>query len=97
MYELLYCSSASQDLTPNDITDILEISRKCNSEREITGCLLYYEKQFIQIIEGDKQLIKDLFANIEKDIRHENVILLGENKKEKRFSIIGVWLSKNFP
>ena len=39
MYELLYCSSASQDLTPNDITDILEISRKCNSEREITGCL----------------------------------------------------------
>ena len=46
------------------------------------GCLLYYEKQFIQIIEGDKQLIKGLFANIEKDIRHKNVILLGENEKK---------------
>ena len=85
LYELLYCSSASQDLTPDDIANILNISRKYNSEREITGCLLYYEKQFIQIIEGDKQLIKGLFANIEKDIRHKNVILLGENEKEKRF------------
>ena len=85
LYELLYCSSASQGLTPDDITDILNISRKCNSEREITGCLLHYEKQFIQIIEGDKQLIKGLFANIEKDIRHNNIILLGENEKEKRF------------
>ena len=85
LYELLCCSSASQDLTPCNVTNILNISRKCNSEREIMGCLLYYEKQFIQIIEGDKQLIKGLFANIEKDIRHKNVILLGENEKEKRF------------
>ena len=86
LYELLYCSSASQDLTPDDIANILNISRKYNSEREITGCLLYYEKQFIQIIEGDKQLIKGLFANIEKDIRHKNVILLGENEKKRFFN-----------
>ena len=64
--ELLYCSSASQGLTPDDITDILNISRKCNSEREITGCLLHYEKQFIQIIEGDKQLIKVFLPILKK-------------------------------
>lgn len=85
MYELLYCSSASQDLASDDITHILNTSQKWNSENCITGCLLYYDKQFIQIIEGDKQSVKCLFASIEKDVRHENVILLKENEKEKRF------------
>lgn len=85
MYELLYCSSASQDLTLDDITEILNTSRKLNSEREITGCLLYFDKQFIQIIEGEKKPVRQLYANIEKDIRHENVILLKENEKEERF------------
>ncbi len=85
MYELLYCSSASQDLTSDDITEILNTSQKHNSEREITGCLLYFDKQFIQIIEGEKKPVRQLYANIEKDIRHENVILLKENEKEERF------------
>ena len=85
MYELLYCSSASQDLTHDDITQILNTSRKWNLEHSITGCLLYYNKQFIQIIEGDKTDVKLLFANIKKDRRHENVILMQENIKENRF------------
>ncbi|MEY4541745.1 MAG: hypothetical protein RLZZ306_3502 [Bacteroidota bacterium] len=46
---------------------------------------MYYDKQFIQIIEGEKQEIKQLCANIEKDIRHEKIVLLKENEKEKRF------------
>jgi hypothetical protein len=87
MYELLYCSSARQDLTSDDITDILKASRKWNTKYDITGCLLYYDTQFIQILEGDKNAIKQLFANIQKDTRHENVTLLKENEKEKRFFV----------
>ena len=85
MFELLYCSSARQDLTDDDITDILNTSRTWNFTHNITGCLLYYDKQFIQIIEGDKKMVKQLFQNIQKDPRHENITLLKENVKEKRF------------
>ncbi len=87
MYELLYCSSARQDLTDDDITAILETSRQWNNNFNITGCLLYFDKQFIQIIEGERALVKQLFANIEKDNRHENVIVLKENEKENRFFV----------
>lgn len=85
MYELLYCSSASPDLTADDISDILKTSREWNSHHEITGCLLYYNNQFIQIIEGEKQSVKNLYANIEKDSRHQHIILLAENQKDERF------------
>lgn len=84
MYELLYCSLASQDLTADDISDILKTSQQWNSKHEITGCLLYYNNQFIQIIEGNKSAVKNLYANIEKDIRHNNIIILAENEKNER-------------
>jgi Sensors of blue-light using FAD len=85
MYELLYCSMASPDLTAEDITSILESSREWNSKHEITGCLLYYNYQFIQILEGDKQSVKDLFECIQKDSRHHSITLLTENEKHERF------------
>lgn len=85
MYELLYCSFANEDLTANDITDILKTSHKWNSLHGITGSLLYYDNQFIQIIEGEKQEVKDLYCKIQNDIRHKNVVLLGENEKKNRF------------
>lgn len=85
MYELLYCSLAKPDLTAGDISDILRVSQKWNLQNDITGCLLYFDKQFIQIIEGEKQTIKSLFAKIEKDVRHKNATVLAENEKEDRF------------
>jgi len=85
MYELLYCSSAKPDLTTDDIADILQASLRWNLQNGITGCLLYFDKKFIQFIEGDKELIKKLFSAIEKDTRHENVIVLAENEKKDRY------------
>jgi Sensors of blue-light using FAD len=85
MYELLYCSLASPNLATDDISDILQSSREWNSKHNITGCLLYYNNQFIQIIEGEKQMVKNLYATIEKDSRHQHIILLAENDKDERF------------
>ncbi len=87
MYELLYCSSARQDLTNDDMTVILKTSRRWNTDHNITGCLLYFDKQFIQILEGDKKSVRELFDNIKKDSRHDNIMILAENEKEKRFFV----------
>ncbi len=84
MYELIYCSLASRDLSANDIADILNTARDYNSKNNITGCLLYHNNEFIQILEGNKKVIKDLYTKIEKDKGHTGSTLLTEGGKEER-------------
>jgi Sensors of blue-light using FAD len=84
IYELIYCSVANPNLAEKDIFDILEIARDFNSRNDITGCLLFHNKEFIQILEGDKKILQDLIEKIKKDDRHSNVMVLAENEIEKR-------------
>ena len=84
MYELIYCSNAQSDLRDEDISDILEKARDFNLKNEITGCLLLHNNEFIQILEGDKKIIKDLIEKIKKDVRHSHVMVLAESEIEKR-------------
>jgi hypothetical protein len=84
MIELVYYSQANANLSSEDVSIILKNSRQFNSENNITGCLLYYNNEFLQILEGEKKNVLDLFAVIKKDKRHSNVLVLGEDKKDKR-------------
>lgn len=84
MFELIYRSTAKEDINSTDIDNILKIAREFNSKHEITGCLLFHNNEFIQILEGEKKLVQDLFKNIEKDERHSNVLLLAESEKKER-------------
>ena len=84
MFELIYRSIARPAITAADIENILNTSRDFNAKNNITGCLLFHNNEFIQILEADKQIVKELYAKIEKDQRHTDVILLDENEKEQR-------------
>jgi len=84
MYELIYRSLAAEDITSDDIEDILNESREFNARHDITGCLLFFNNEFVQILEGDKAVIKGLFEKISKDFRHTDVMLLNEDDKEER-------------
>ena len=84
MYELIYCSNAHSNLKDEDISDILGKARDFNLKNEITGCLLLHNNEFIQILEGDRKILKDLLEKIKKDVRHSHVMVLAENEIEKR-------------
>jgi len=84
MFELIYRSLAKGGINTTDITGILNKSRNFNSQNDITGCLLFYNNEFIQILEGDKKKVTELYATIKKDRRHTDVMLLDENEKEER-------------
>lgn len=84
MFELIYKSRAVPTIKSSDILDILNTSRDFNSHHKITGCLLYYNHEFIQILEGNKSIVKELFSKIEKDKRHREVIHIIENEKQDR-------------
>lgn len=84
MFELIYQSTAIETIKSCDIVDILNTSKHFNAAHNITGCLLYYNQEFLQILEGDENTVKDLFSRIINDKRHTNVILVKENKKQER-------------
>jgi len=46
--------------------------------------LLYNEEAFIQVIEGKREIIKNLFGRIFKDSRHSNMVKLLGKPIEKR-------------
>lgn len=84
MFELIYCSIAQPEITIDDINAILKTSREHNYSNAITGCLLYFNHEFIQVLEGERKVVEQLFSRIEKDKRHSSVILLAAGEKEKR-------------
>ena len=84
MYELIYCSSSSNDINSDDLKNILNTARTFNTKNDITGCLVYYKNEFVQILEGEKSMVQALYNNIIKDKRHKNTILVAQGEKVKR-------------
>lgn len=84
MFELVYCSKAKQDTDSIKIFEILKTSRANNQKFGITGCLVFHNNIFVQIIEGDSKNIHNLYHNIENDNRHTEVNLLWEGHIPKR-------------
>lgn len=89
LYELIYRSKATDDITDNDLKEILAVARKFNGENGITGCLLYNNKQFLQLIEGEFDTLMALYEKIKTDERHEDVLLL--HMRETEYRIYPEW------
>ena len=58
VYELTYCSLAKPSITADEILAILESAGRNNKKNKITGCLLYYNHEFLQILEGEEKMVK---------------------------------------
>ncbi|MFZ6798850.1 BLUF domain-containing protein [Undibacterium sp. Di24W] len=56
-----------------------------NTAHTITGMLLYTNKRFLQVLEGDSKVVHATFAQIKVDSRHEHVTLLLEQKIEAHY------------
>ena len=81
---MVYTSSATQEMSGEDIREILQIARKNNQRLGITGMLLYCEGMFIQAIEGEQQQVESLYKRICQDPRHHMVTVLLRRPIEKR-------------
>jgi len=70
MIRLLYSSQAAQDITEQDIADILKKSQKNNHEADVTGVLLYGGQLFMQVLEGPELAVLRLYVTICEDARN---------------------------
>ena len=83
-FQLTYHSVAKPDITLKDVEEIMDISSKNNAELGITGCLIYHNKFFLQILEGEKDTVLSLFDKIKLDERNDQVTLLSTDESELR-------------
>ncbi len=84
MFCLVYRSIASPTFNQVDIKEMLEKARVNNLRDSITGCLLYYEGEFIQYLEGNQVKVLTLFDKIKVDKRHKDVTLLTYSVTDSR-------------
>lgn len=73
---LIYVSSAVKSLESADIQAILRQSREANEKKRITGLLLFKGGNFMQVLEGDAELVDDLHQKICNDPRHTGITTL---------------------
>jgi len=86
LVRLLYASRAAAPLNTLIVESILEQSRENNPRQGITGLLCFSEDIFIQVLEGGRDEVCDLFNAIVCDKRHHNLRVLSyEEIAERRF------------
>ena len=86
MHMICYMSDYSNpiDNIHKDIEEITIVAKRENALRQITGVLFFFEGKFLQVVEGEEPVLRQLMKNIEADGRHENIEYLIDTEVEKR-------------
>lgn len=92
LYNLIYFSHAASTMYTKDMNPILIQSRIRNSDQGVTGMLVYVEGifndhkegRFLQILEGKKQDVIEVYTSIKNDVRHHKVTTIKEGPIEER-------------
>lgn len=84
MIRLIYVSSATKEMSQQELVELLSQSREKNQLLNITGMLLYSGGNFFQILEGEKNSVEELYAKITKDERHTDCIMIDESEIKDR-------------
>lgn len=86
VFRLVYRSSATMEREnrPAELEEIFELSRRNNTDLGLSGALLVWEDTFVQVLEGDEATVRDLYATIAADPRHEDVVLLDAHTVDDR-------------
>lgn len=74
LISLVYVSYATQEMSGEELKDLLEVCRRNNKPLNVTGMLLYRDGYFIQALEGEEDTVMDLYETIVKDPRHDRVL-----------------------
>jgi len=89
LVRLLYASRGAAHLGPGALDAILAESRRRNPEKGVTGLLICADDVFLQVLEGSRDEVCELYNDIVRDPRHSDVrLLVFEEISERRF---GAW------
>jgi hypothetical protein len=87
LIRLLYASRSTNVVTKDMLDSILSKSRAHNPGAGITGILCHSGNMFLQVLEGNRREVSNLYNRIAGDSRHKDVeILHYEEVTERRYS-----------
>lgn len=84
LFFLLYISQANAEMDEQSLAKIVNVSRKNNQPLGITGCLLYQDGYFMQLLEGGREDVLELMERVSLDPRHRNVQIVAQGKVPRR-------------
>lgn len=82
--QLIYVSTAEIELDHAALSDILSSCVRHNQQNQITGMLVYWRGNFMQVLEGSADAVDETYQRICKDTRHHGLILLERSEIEAR-------------
>jgi hypothetical protein len=85
VYQVLYHSRPTSPLGETELMSMLTWARAYNAANGITGLLLYSDGYFVQVLEGDETAISKVYARIQHDPRHQDVVTVHEGLGPRRF------------
>ncbi len=89
LFRAVYVSAASRDLTDGELAAILDVSRRNNAARGVTGALAYHDRGFVQVLEGPEAAVEALLARIARDPRHTGMSVFDRSRTGQR--VVGGW------
>jgi hypothetical protein len=84
LISLTYASQSTECFLEHEIPDLLQQARIANAKQEITGMLLYISGSFLQVLEGQPELVDAVFSRILRDNRHTQVTLIARESIPER-------------
>lgn len=76
LYRIAYQSRPTVPVTLQLVNGIATVARKRNAAAGITAFLTFRPEWFLQVLEGEREAVCRLYADIVKDPRHCSVTLL---------------------
>lgn len=87
LVRLMYASRASASLDQEELHTLLRHCKAENPKRGITGVLCLSQGIFMQVLEGGRMAVNQLYNKIATDSRHTDVVLLDYAEiRERRFA-----------
>lgn len=83
-HTICYISRHASTLDEVSLQELFSFVLKHNPPKDITGILLSSDSFFLQVLEGEKQVIQLLFESIQRDQRHKDILTVLDQGVEKR-------------
>ncbi|WP_051563775.1 BLUF domain-containing protein [Enterovibrio calviensis] len=82
---IVYTSESLFDFDMETLKALMVQSRVNNTKHGITGLLLYREREFIQVLEGEEEDVNSAYQHIKNDFRHKRVEAIFKEPIERRY------------
>lgn len=86
VFRLIYRSHSlvASDQRRSELGEIFTTARRNNKRLGVTGALIVSGDAFVQALEGDESVVRELYATISQDARHDDLSILEEQDVDGR-------------